>query len=143
MPNCVLIVDDSPGVRTVMREFFETLPDCEIVGEAEDGFEAIRKAVEVKPDLVLLDVSMPKLNGIEAASILKKMFPDVRIVVFTMFDDSLGSTLRSAVGVDLVVPKAEGLDGLVKAVNHLMGIGGPSERNANANRQETSAAEQA
>ena len=130
MPNSVLIVDDNPVVRNAMRDLFESWTDWKIGGEAEDGVEAIRKAVELKPDLVLLDVSMPRLNGIEAASILKKMFPDVRIVVFTMFDDSLGSTLRSAVGVDLVVPKAEGLNGLVKAVNLLMAIGGPNKRNA-------------
>jgi DNA-binding NarL/FixJ family response regulator len=130
MPNSVLIVDDNPVVRSAMRDLFESWTDWKIGGEAEDGVEAIRKAVELKPDLVLLDVSMPRLNGIEAASILKKMFPDVQIVVFTMFDDSLGSTLRSAVGVDLVVPKAEGLNGLVKAVNLLMAIGGPNKRNA-------------
>jgi DNA-binding NarL/FixJ family response regulator len=130
MPNSVLIVDDNPVVRSAMRDLFESWTDWKIGGEAEDGVEAIRKAVELEPDLVLLDVSMPRLNGIEAASILKKMFPGVQIVVFTMFDDSLGSTLRSAVGVDLVVPKAEGLNGLVKAVNLLMAIGGPNKRNA-------------
>ena len=141
MPNSVLIVDDSYVVRNVMRKFFESLPDWKIGSEAGDGAEAILKAAELKPDLVLLDVSMPRLNGIEAASILKKMIPDIRIILFTMFDDSLGATLRSAVGVDLVVPKAEGLNGLVKAVHHLIAIRGTSKTNAKTDHPATSAAD--
>jgi DNA-binding NarL/FixJ family response regulator len=117
----VLIVDDNLMVRKVMRHFFETLPDWKVGGEAEEGAEAVQKAAEIKPDLILLDFSMPNMNGVEAASVLKKMLPDVHIIVFTIFDDALGSSLVSAVGVDLVVPKAEGLTGLVKAIQRLMG----------------------
>src|SRR5579872_4841367 len=112
MPNSVLIVDDSPVIRKVMRDFFEALTDWKITGEAGDGAEAIQRAVQLKPDLILLDFSMPNMNGIEAASILKKLLPASHIVVFTMFDDALGSRLSSAVGVDLVISKADGLGGL-------------------------------
>jgi len=63
---------------------------------------------------------MPNMNGIEAASVLKKMLPDVHIIMFTRFDDVLGSSLVSAAGVDLVVPKSEGLTGLVKVIQPLM-----------------------
>jgi len=62
--------------------------------------------------------------GVEAGSVLKKMILDVHIIVFTMFDDALGSRLSSAVGVDLVVPKAEGLTSLLKTVQHFMGTAG-------------------
>jgi DNA-binding NarL/FixJ family response regulator len=120
----VLIVDDNQMVRKVMRHFFETLPDWKVGGEAEEGAEAIQKATEIKPDLILLDFSMPNMNGVEAASVLKKMLPAVHIIVFTIFDDALGSSLVSAVGVDLVVPKAEGLTGLVNAIQRVMGTGG-------------------
>ena len=120
----VLIVDDNQMVRNVMRHFFETLPEWKVGGEAKEGAEAVQKAAELKPDLILLDFSMPNMNGIEAASVLKKMLPDVHIIVFTIFDDALGSSLVSAVGVDLVVPKAEGLTGLEKAIQRLMGTGG-------------------
>ncbi len=120
----VLIVDDNQMVRKVMRHFFETLPDWKVGGEAEEGAEAVQKAAELKPDLILLDFSMPNMNGIEAASVLKKMLPDVHIIVFTIFDDALGSSLVSAVGVDLVVPKADGLTGLAKAIQRLMGTDG-------------------
>jgi DNA-binding NarL/FixJ family response regulator len=120
MPNSVLIVDDSPTIRKVMRDFFEALTDWKITGEAGDGSEAIQKAVELKPDLILLDFSVPNMNGIEAASVLKKNLPDAPIVLFTMFEDALGSRLSSAAGVDMLIPKAEGLGGLVKAVHHLL-----------------------
>jgi len=119
MLKSVLIVDDSQVVRDVLRDFFETLTDWKVRGEAGDGAEAIQKARELKPDLILLDFSMPKMNGLEAASVLKKMLPNVRIIAFTMFADALGSKLSSA--VDLVVPKAEGLTVLARAVQSLVG----------------------
>lgn len=120
MPNSVLLVDDSPIIRKVMRDFLEALTNWKITGEAGDGSQAIQKALEIKPDLILMDFSMPNMNGIEAASVLKKLLPFSHIVVFTMFDDALGSRLSSAAGVDLVIPKAEGLGGLVKAVHRLL-----------------------
>jgi len=119
MLKSVLIVDDSQVVRDVLRDFFETLADWKVRGEARDGAEAIQRAKELKPDLILLDFSMPKMNGLEAASVLKKILPNVHIIAFTMFADALGSKLSSA--VDLVVPKAEGLTVLAKAVQSLAG----------------------
>jgi DNA-binding NarL/FixJ family response regulator len=135
MPNSVLIVDDSEIIRRVMRDFFEALTDWNITGEAGDGSEAIQKAVELQPDLILMDFSMPNMNGIEAASVLKSAVPSTRIVVFTMFDDALGSRLSSAAGVDLVIPKADGLGGLVKAVDNMLGStnNGPGHRHPGSN----------
>lgn len=124
MPKSVLIVDDSRSVRRILRDFFEALIGWEVAGEAEDGTNAVQKATELRPDLIVLDVSMPRLNGIEAASVLKKTIPHVHIIVFTMFDDALGSRLSTAVGVDLVVPKSEGLTGLVKSLQRLLGTSG-------------------
>ena|ERR1700676_748975 len=120
MASSVLIVDDNQMVRKVVRHFFESLPDWKVGSEAGEGAEAVRKAAELKPNLILLDFSMPNMNGIEAASVLKKMLPDVHIIMFTRFDDVLGSSLVSAAGVDLVVPKSEGLTGLVKVIQPLM-----------------------
>ena len=139
MPNSVLIVDDSYAVRQVMRDFFETMTDCRIVGEAADGAEAIHQASELKPDLILLDFSMPELNGIETASILKKMLPHAHIVVFTMYDGALGSRLSLAVGVDLVVSKTEGLNGLVEAVNYVLGTAGLIKNKGKTDRKAVSA----
>ena len=120
-----------------MRRFFEKLSDWKVGGEAGEGAEAVQKATELKPDLILLDFSMPNLNGVEAASVLKRILPDVRIIVFTIFDDALGSRLSSAVGVDLVVPKSEGLTGLVKAMKRLMGTPEIINGQAQAERRES------
>lgn len=141
MPKSVLLVDDHQTIRKVIRDFFETLKDWEVCGDAADGPEAIQKAMELGPDLILMDLSMPRLNGIETASVLKKMLPNVRIILFTMFDCELGSRLRSAVGVELVVPKAEGLTGLVKALNHLMATTEMEGGHDQAGPEETRAAE--
>jgi len=124
MSRSVLIVDDNSRVRKIMRQFFETLTDWVVAGEAGDGSEAIEKARKLRPDLILLDFSMPNLNGVESASILKKMLPRVSIIMFTFFDGAVGTRLSSAVGVDLVVPKANGLTGLVKAIRQLLGQNG-------------------
>lgn len=142
MPMSVLIVDDSDAVRIAMRDFFETLTDWKIAGEARDGTEAVQKALELKPELIILDCSMPNMNGLEAASIIRKVLPTVHIIVFTMFDDALGARLSSAAGVDLIISKAEGLTALVKAVQHFVEMGGSIKRKTGAPHQLPSAAEQ-
>ena len=124
MPTSILLVDDSEIIRKLMRHFLEAHTDWKVAGEANDGADAITKATKLKPDLILLDFSMPNMNGIEAASVLKKMMPDTRIVMFTMFSDSLGSVLPSWAGVDLVVPKAEGLTNLVQSLRGLLETAG-------------------
>ena len=136
MSRSVLIVDDNQTVRRVLRHFFEMLTNWK-VAEAQDGIDAIQKAKDGKPNLILMDFSMPNMNGIEASSVLKKMMPDVYIIVFTMFDSALGPRLSSAAGVDLVVPKTEGLTGLVRAVNRTLGTSGLIKGKAEADRPPT------
>jgi DNA-binding NarL/FixJ family response regulator len=143
MSKSVLIVDDSAIVRKVMHQFFERLSDWEVGGEAADGAEAIQKAMELKPELILLDFSMPNMSGMQAAPVLKKMLPKAHIIVFTMYSEALGSTLGSADGVDLVVPKAEGLTSLVKAVQHLIGTTERTKADLEADNQEPGTTEQA
>ena len=68
-PRCrVLVVDDFPAWRIRICSLLESMPDLEVVGQACDGLEAVQKAVELKPDLILLDIGLPSINGIEAAS---------------------------------------------------------------------------
>src|ERR1700676_236612 len=105
MAKSVLIVDDSEDIQNIMRHFLEARTDWKIVGVATDGADAITKATELRPDLVLLDFSLPTMNGVEVASVIKKMMPDICIVMFTMYSDSLGPTLSAAAGVDLIVSK--------------------------------------
>jgi DNA-binding NarL/FixJ family response regulator len=120
MPKSVLIVDDSHIVRTAIRDYLEVITDWKIGGEAENGVEAILKATDLNADLILLDFSMPKMDGLEAAAVLKKSSPESVVVMFTMFDKALGSIACPATGVDLVIPKSEGLINLVQSVNRFL-----------------------
>jgi len=121
----ILIADDSDTVRRILKMFLETRDDLMVCGEAANGFEAVEKAKLLRPDLVLLDLAMPEMNGAEAASVLKKSLPDVPIIVFTMFSENIGRSLTSAVGVDLVLSKPDGMKALVEAIEDLLLRGHP------------------
>jgi DNA-binding NarL/FixJ family response regulator len=110
--NRVLVVDDSAVVREIIGSFL-TDAGFVVCGEAADGLAAIEKAKELKPDLVLLDLSMPHMNGAEAASVLRSALPDVRLILFTMHSEAIGNSLGSAVGVDLVLSKPNGMRQLI------------------------------
>jgi DNA-binding NarL/FixJ family response regulator len=106
MPHTILIVDDSPDVCNIVRTFLQRDVDFQICGEADSGLDAIKKAEELRPDVILLDLKMPGLNGIEVANVLKRVLPKTQIVLFSAYTDCLGgTTLASAAGVDLVVQK--------------------------------------
>jgi DNA-binding NarL/FixJ family response regulator len=81
-----LIVDDNAGFRRSMKEFLALEPDIEVIGEAADGQEAILKARDLKPDLVLMDVRMPGISGIDATRQLKDELPELKVIILTIFD---------------------------------------------------------
>ena len=114
--NAVLIVDDNASIRSALRMFLENNLQMRICGEAANGVEAISIAQARHPGVVVMDLSMPSMNGVEAASIIKKTAPDSRIIVFTLYSDSVGETMAKAVGVDVVVSKTEGTEALVAAL---------------------------
>ena len=100
-PTKVLIVDDHALLRQGVRNTIEPEQDFEVVGEAEDGAEALAKAKELKPDLILMDISMPHGSGLEALSSIKKELPDVKIIMLTVHDKDenlLEATKRGAEG---------------------------------------------
>jgi DNA-binding NarL/FixJ family response regulator len=76
----VLVVDDFAPFRQFISSTLETIRNLEIVGEASDGYEAIQKTVELKPDLVLMDIGLPSINGIEAARQIRELVPEARIL---------------------------------------------------------------
>ena len=119
MHKRVLIADDSSSVRDFLRTFLRDREDIEICGEAVDGLETLEKAQRLKPDLVLLDLVMPEINGAEVASILKNKMPNIRIILFTMYSERVGKFLSSAIGVDVVLSKPDGMTNIVESINSL------------------------
>jgi DNA-binding NarL/FixJ family response regulator len=81
----ILLADDHTLVAEALKKLLE--PECEVVGNATDGRKLLRLAVELKPDLALIDLNMPLLNGLDAGARLKELLPNVKIVVLTMNED--------------------------------------------------------
>ncbi len=85
----VLIVDDHQDFRRVVLDFLNRLPHIDVVGEAVDGDDAIEKAETLLPDIILMDVAMPKKNGIEATRIIKQRWPEIKVMIATTYDTPL------------------------------------------------------
>jgi len=119
MRKRVLIADDSTSVRNVIRSFLRDHQEIEICGEAIDGLDTIEKAQRLKPDLILLDLVMPEINGAVVASILKQKMPNVRIILFTMYSENVSKAFSSAVGIDAVLSKPDGMSHVVESINSL------------------------
>src|ERR1700719_159548 len=117
--NKILVIDDGDSVRDIIRIFLER-EGFEVCGEAADGVEAIEQAKKLKPDLIVLDLAMPRMNGIEAASVLNHTMPDVPIVLLTLYQNLLGPSLASAIGVKAVIDKTDGMDKLVTCIRSLL-----------------------
>ena len=120
MSKSILVVDDSDVTRKITRLFLEVQVGLEVCGEAVDGIDAIEKAKKLKPDLILLDVAMPRMNGITAASAIKGLMPQVPIVLFTMYKETLGNALSSVAGIDAIFSKSDGGWKLVECVRTLL-----------------------
>jgi DNA-binding NarL/FixJ family response regulator len=103
----VLIVDDSPVVRHSIRLLFETDEDFEVCGEAEDGREAIEKTSELRPELVIMDLSMPVLNGLDATRTIKRIKPHVPVILFSGFSSALEEREARSVGISALVSKSD------------------------------------
>ena len=128
MPG-ILIVDDYASIRQLLRSFVETNTGFEVCGEAENGAEAIEKAKELQPDLVLLDMTMPGMSGAEAGPVIKRLLPQVKIVLFTIHTDGVNQSLASTLGIDLAISKTEGIKTLRE---HLIALLAPIDSPARA-----------
>ena len=126
MPKRVLIADDNKFVRRAICTLLTKWPDVEVCAETDDGRKTVATALALRPDLLILDVRMPELNGIEVASILKKSLPEAKMILFTMYSDQIGTDLASAAGVTVVLPKLDGLPALVKALDSFLSDGAAS-----------------
>jgi DNA-binding NarL/FixJ family response regulator len=120
MPKRILIVEDEVSVRTAVRTFLEHHSHLEVCGEAVNGVEALEKAVALRPDLIVLDLSMPQMNGVEVASLLRARMPLIPVVVYTMFEDVLGKSLTATLGIAAIVSKSDGLTRLLARIEALL-----------------------
>lgn len=84
----VMLVDDHELVRTGFRLILDDMPDVVVVGEAESGENALKKIPELKPDLVLMDINMPGIGGIEATRKIKRKYPEIQVIVITVHSDA-------------------------------------------------------
>jgi DNA-binding NarL/FixJ family response regulator len=109
----VLIVDDHPAIRRALRAAFEGQPGFTVCGEAEDGFDAISKAKRFAPDLIVLDLRMPVMDGLEAARELKKLFPQIPLMMLTCYHSSAAEKEALASGVTAVFSKPDGMQNLI------------------------------
>jgi DNA-binding NarL/FixJ family response regulator len=118
-PKRILLADDSDAFRTAIHAYLSQ-QDFD-VSEAVDGEDAIEKARKLKPDLILLDVAMPRTNGIIAASVLREMMPTVRIILFTMYSEAVARAFRhEKLPADAVIAKGDGMGKLVECVQGLL-----------------------
>ena len=119
--NRILVIDDGESVRNIIGIFLEHAGFA-VCGEAADGIEGIEQAKKLKPDLIVLDLAMPRMDGMEAALILRKTMPDVPIVLLTLYQNVLGPSLASELGAKAVIDKTDGMGKLVKCVHSLLKI---------------------
>ena len=116
----ILVVDDSPLIRRSVCELFEEKPDWTVCGEAENGSDAIDKAQKLHPDLIVIDLSMPVMNGIDATRILKRLMPAVPIVMYTTFADPHIKNVALDAGVRDLIDKSESTSALMETIERLV-----------------------
>ena len=117
MTKTVLIADDSASLRPSVRLLLQGRHKELVVREAFDGMDAIEKGKQSKPDLILLDLAMPRLNGAEAAYVLKNDMPETPVILFTMTDLNIGP-MCAAIDVDFI-SKADGVPKLLERIDAL------------------------
>jgi DNA-binding NarL/FixJ family response regulator len=117
MPR-ILIADDHPMVRRYLREVLEDETGCEVCGEATTGREAVVMTAALNPDIILLDISMPEINGLEAALEIHKKYPETEILVLTMHDPPEMARAALASGARACLLKSD-FHNLIAAVHNI------------------------
>jgi DNA-binding NarL/FixJ family response regulator len=116
----IVLADDHEIVRTGIRTLLDGHPPWQVCGEAENGKEAVEKVLKLKPDLVVLDLSMPLMNGIEAAREIRKQSPQTKIIIFSMHDSPRIAEEAVHAGADAYLAKTAHFSELEKAIATLL-----------------------
>ena len=141
-PFRTLIVDDSAIIVICLREYLDTQDAVQVVGTADNGSEAVRKAVLLKPDLVLMDVNMPCLNGLQATALLRQRLPNTRIILMTLDETDTTRAFAHAHGAHGFIAKARLANDLMTEIHRvcqLPNIGSENHRRHSALPYQSSA----
>ena len=127
----ILIADDKPQIRRVLRKLIEEHEGWNVCAEAENGVEAVAQAQQSKPDLILLDLAMPEMNGFDAARQISRLLPQVPIFMVTLYGTSEVEAEARKCGVQRVISKSE-RNKVVQAIEAAFPHGRPSNEGPNA-----------
>ena len=116
----ILIVDDQEAVRQAVRSLLSSRRDWVVCGEAGDGFEAVEKARSLRPDVVLVDISMPQMDGVEATRIIRREMPEVKVIIVSQNDPTMVSSQVAGIDADGYVDKADLARDLLPALESLV-----------------------
>jgi two-component system, NarL family, response regulator NreC len=116
----VLVVDDNPAVRKLICELFAREADFQVCAEADNGRDALSKAQELEPDLVVTDLSMPHMNGLEETRAVRKLMPALPVILYSAHIDSYVAKEALAAGASAVVPKTDVVAMLIATARTLM-----------------------
>jgi DNA-binding NarL/FixJ family response regulator len=118
--HSVLVVDDAEDLRMLLRVRMESYNGLTVVGEAADGVAAVEMASELQPDLVLLDLAMPRMDGLEALPLIRAAVPGVRVIVLSGFNQSTLAQKALEAGADHYVVKGGSMSRLLELVDSLL-----------------------
>ena len=118
-PFRIVLADDHILLRNTLRKSIEAFPDLEVIGEASNGIELLQLLTDISPDLIILDISMPELEGIEVTEVIKRDFPGIKILILTMHKSKDYLRASLAAGVDGFLLKENAYDDLIKAIRNI------------------------
>ena len=120
MRKTVLIADDNAFVRTALYEIFEREPDLHVCAVVENGREAIEEAYRLQPDLIVLDIAMPVMNGLEAARVLRQMMPNVPLIMYSANPNEVSEQSARSIGISGLISKSEKVTVLIETIRGVL-----------------------
>jgi DNA-binding NarL/FixJ family response regulator len=120
MPVTIVVVDDEPQYREMVRFLIATLSNTIVVGEASDGEEALSVALRERPDIVITDLVMPRLNGIDLTKRIRQELPQTRVILMSSFTEDAYRMMASDSGADVFVSKQVIFDNLLPAISDVL-----------------------
>jgi DNA-binding NarL/FixJ family response regulator len=116
----ILIADDNTLIRNGLCNLFGGEEDFDVCGQASNGREAVEKAQELQPDVIVLDLAMPVMNGLDAARVIKRIMPRVPVVMFSAYSDTFTENEARSAGISALVSKLDSASMLVEKCRSLI-----------------------